>query len=274
MLTGNVDLSRVIRKDIGAQLAKDPRFAVTSVNGLQYYFFALDAVGRSAVAATKNIRVRQAIAHAINRGELKKDVVVGGESAFELKALCIQFQTNCKTAVGLPAYDPAKAKKLMAEAGYANGFDVRLTAISRTRSVAEAVSGYLRKIGIRASIHQVTFPVFRGLVVQGKAEAYVMTYGSSGIADAGTTAFFHFIAPSRDYAGDKRLRQIARTADTILDPARRAKLIQEAFDRNNKQLYIIPLAAAPQVFIHAKELAIPTTTLNGYVAVLNQLKWK
>ena len=70
------------------------------------------------------------------------------------------------------------------------------------------------------------------------------------------------------------MNKFARTNDNILDPAKRAKAIQDAFDHNNRQLFILPLTGAPQVFMHTKDLVIPTTALNGYGAVLNRLKWK
>lgn len=274
LLIGNVDLTRVVNKDTGSQLAQDPRFAVTSVNGLQYNYLALDAADRSGIGALKDLRVRQAIAHAIDRAELKRDVVVGGETALEMDALCIPFQVGCATKVPLSAYDPAKAKRLLANAGYPDGFEIELTAIARTRGVAEAVSGYLRDVGIRAKIRQVTFVVYRKLQLSGQMQGSVQIYGSGGVADAGTVLNFHFIAPARDYARDAKLTELTRLADGTLDAARRATLMRDAFDLNNRQVYVIPLAAAPQVFVHAKDLVVPAITLNGYGAVLNQLTWK
>jgi peptide/nickel transport system substrate-binding protein len=53
-------------------------------------------------------------------------------------------------------YDPEKAKKLLAEAGYAKGFDFVLSSPAdrylKDKEVAEAVAGYLRKAGINASV--------------------------------------------------------------------------------------------------------------------------
>ena len=88
MLVGNIDVSRVFTKGIGAQMAKDPHFALTIVNGLRYNFLTLDSADRTGVGLFKDVRVRRAIAHAINREELRTNVVVGGEKAFKIKALC------------------------------------------------------------------------------------------------------------------------------------------------------------------------------------------
>ena len=94
MLTGSVDITRVANKDIAQGMKANPKFRITSVNGLQYNYLYLDAADRTGVGFLKNLKVRQAIAHAINRGELKKSIIVGGEGAFPMKALCIPFQVG------------------------------------------------------------------------------------------------------------------------------------------------------------------------------------
>jgi peptide/nickel transport system substrate-binding protein len=48
-------------------------------------------------------------------------------------------------------YDPAKAKKLLAEAGFPDGFSVDYYAY-RDKSVAEAISGYLSAVGIKTNM--------------------------------------------------------------------------------------------------------------------------
>jgi peptide/nickel transport system substrate-binding protein len=53
----------------------------------------------------------------------------------------------------LYAFDPARAKQLLAEAGYPNGFDAGPMAAEMTfASIAEAAAGYLGQVGIRATI--------------------------------------------------------------------------------------------------------------------------
>lgn len=274
MMVGAVDMAELVDKELGEGLSRDARFLVTVVNALHYYWLNFDTEDRSGIGVLKDVRVRRAIAHAINYEELRKGVVVGGDKALAVNAACVNLQANCSATVGLPKYDPGKAKQLLKEAGYPNGFDIQLTSRPTTRVVATAISGYLSQVGIRAKVRSVPFQVMRRMTRQNKHNITVNIYGSSGIADAGQAVFFHWARSPRNYSGDPAMTKLAKLSDTTLDPVKRAKVIQDALDRNNRQLYVLPLFGAPRVFAHTKDLVIPTTTLNGYGAVLNQLKWK
>ncbi len=51
-------------------------------------------------------------------------------------------------------YDPAKAKALLAEAGFPNGFDVEMVSYVQPTSWGAAIQNYLNAVGIRAKITQ------------------------------------------------------------------------------------------------------------------------
>jgi len=274
MLTDAVDLTRVVTTDIGTQMKTDKRFSVTPVNGLQYFYLYLDAADRSGVGFLKNAKVRQAIAHAIDRDAIRKEIIPGGTDAYAMEALCIPFQIGCSSSVPLPAYDPAKAKALMKEAGFENGFNLELTALDRSRPAAEAISGYLSKIGIRATIKTITFTAYTKLQADGKFQGLVHIYGSGGVPDTGQIVNFHFNNKIRDYANNARINEIGDTIQSLFDEGKRNTLIQEAMDINNREAYVFPLSGAPQAFLHNSEFLLPSTTLNGYGITLNAVKWK
>ena len=129
-------------------------------------------------------------------------------------------------------------------------------------------------MGIGSTIKQVTFTAYRKLQRTGKMQGLVNIYGSGGIPDTGRVLSFHFNNPSRDYAKDARINAIAAETAISFDVAKRNALFKEALDINNRKVYVIPLGAAPQVFLHTADLAVPNTTINGYGAVVNLLKWK
>src|SRR5690606_19412399 len=103
-----------------------------------------------------------------------------------------------------PAYDLDAAKKLLAEAGYANGFDVELSATPGSQGLAEAVAGELRKIGVRATVDRITWAGYRDKQRSGKLQVLISLWTSGGLADASSPLGFHFAAGPRDYARDKQ----------------------------------------------------------------------
>jgi peptide/nickel transport system substrate-binding protein len=95
--------------------------------------------------------VRQAIAHAINKKELIEGVVMGlaSEATGPYKPGSWAYNPNVKKY----PYDPAAAKKLLAEAGYAGGFDAGdFYPWPPYFSMGEALASNLQTVGIRTRI--------------------------------------------------------------------------------------------------------------------------
>ena len=90
------------------------------------------------------------------------------------------------------AYDPEKAKKLLAEAGVAPGAEFDLWAY-REREYTEAVIGDLAKIGLKPKLNYVQFTAFQQNVRGGKANMNQGTWGSNSVPDtsASTCAVLH-----------------------------------------------------------------------------------
>src|SRR5437899_12841178 len=64
------------------------------------------------------------------------------------------------------AHDPGRAKRLLADAGYANGFPIdifafQLPGFPEGRAMAEAIAGYWQHVGLKPRLIQVDYPAFR-----------------------------------------------------------------------------------------------------------------
>ena len=99
-----------------------------------------------------NLKVRRAIAHAIDNEAIAKVVGVGMYPAANQLAPPDSWYYNPKV-VGYP-YNPEKAKQLLTEAGYPSGFSTTITFRSDPRhlDVFTAVQSYLGKVGITAKL--------------------------------------------------------------------------------------------------------------------------
>src|SRR6185437_13423759 len=96
-------------------------------------------------------------------------------------------------------YDPAAAKRLLTEAGYPDGFDVEITAFTGNYSLAEALSGEFRKIGVRARVDKVTFGTYRQKEVSGKIQILAGSWSASGLPDVSATINKYFDGGPCDY---------------------------------------------------------------------------
>jgi peptide/nickel transport system substrate-binding protein len=270
---GGIDLTHAETSDEATLVLGIPSLTTTAASGINFHYMTMDSVNRSGNAVLSNPKVRQALVQAVDRDLLVKTQVAGGEAVHVVDALCLPLQRGC-TEPGVKPYpfDPAAAKKLLAEAGYPNGFDVEITAIPASYGLGEAIAGEFRKIGVRATVDKVTFAGYRSKQSAGKAQMIVGQWPSLGLPDVAPTMDFYFTG-ARDYWHDETIRKLAADAVSTLDENRRADDYRKVFDRVNEKAYILPISTRPDVFIHGKDLAVSPDSINVYGVVFEEMHW-
>jgi peptide/nickel transport system substrate-binding protein len=252
LMAGGLDWIFHIPPDQAAQLRRVPNLKVVSGETMRVVFLQLNSLDKTPAAPLKDVRVRRALVHAIDRQAMLGTVV--GEGARVIHTICFPSQFGC-TAEGAPryAYDPAKAKALLAEAGYPDGFDVDLYAY-RERHQTEAMIGYLRAIGVKTNLRYMQYPALRAVLREGKVPVAHMTWGSFSINDvsAMTPVFFKFQAD--DISRDPQVREWLHAGDTSVDPQQRKEAYRKALARIADQAYAVPLYSLPVFYAHAQEL--------------------
>lgn len=127
------------------------RSTVAKVPSSRVIFIAFDNTKGGPVADKK---VRQAIAQAIDLDTIIKKVLEG--NALKHGVPFTQYTFGYDPEIKPYIFNLEKAKKLLAEAGYAQGFDLVLNSPSgrylNYKEVAEAVTGDLRKLGVNAAV--------------------------------------------------------------------------------------------------------------------------
>jgi peptide/nickel transport system substrate-binding protein len=254
LMTGGVDWIWRVPKDQAAQLKTVPNISVLSAETMRVGFLQFDALGRTPEAAPlKDVRVRQAISHAIDRKSMLDNLVGGG--ARIMNTACFIDQFGC-TDKGAPtyAYDPAKAKKLLAAAGFPNGFSIDLYAY-REREYAEAVVGYLAAVGIKAKLNYLKYAALRKLTREGKVPIAFLTWGSFSVADASAFTGVYFKGTTDDMAKDGQVTKLLTEADTSVDADKRLKLYQQALKTIAEKDYLFPLFSYPANYAFTSDLA-------------------
>ena len=131
--------------------------------------------------------VRQALQYAIDKDQLIK-VVLRGEAV----PMVSPFPKGVAGGFvdGLPqyTYDPDKARALLAQAGYPNGFTVNFKAPDgrylQDKAVAEAITGELAKVGINADLEAIEWSTYVQGIVGRKYELFLLSQGGLQVGPA------------------------------------------------------------------------------------------
>ncbi len=274
-LRGDIHLLRNTPLEQAEEMAKDPRYAMTLAQSLSYLYILFDAAGRSGLKPMQDIRVRKAMMMAIKTDDVYR--IRTGKHPLPrglIESMCWKVQEGCDYSVKPPAYDPEGAKKLLAEAGYKDGFEIQLTTFNSTKDMAEVVVNQLRKVGIRASVDAQTFVSYRKKQADGKLNGLVNAWSAGSSADISSTINFFYDAGPRDYFQDPELQAFAKAALSAMDPAKRKDAMRGLMDRTTEQAYAMPIAPIPLVFLHIADLKINELRYESYGIQPSDINWK
>ena len=221
LLTGGLDWIWDVPKDQAERLKEQGQVTVENAKTMRVSYIAFDVDGSSPSKQFKDKKVRAAVAHAINRKSIAENLV--GPASVVIHSPCHPDQFGCTSDVPKWDYDPAKAKKLLAEAGYPNGFETIIGAY-RQREFTEAVIGDLAKVGIKAKLNYMQYRALRDLAWKGETAFHHMTWGSNSIPDASAITGVFFIGGKDDPADDPEVNKaMIKDAGTTTDPDKRVK---------------------------------------------------
>ena len=133
--------------ELAKVVAKDPKIDVINARSIYARYVAMNTMRKP----FSDVRVRQALNYAVDKQAYMK-VVFGGYAV----PMDAPLPTNLPgyAAQGAYAYDPAKAKALLAEAGYPNGFDSVLWGANSTISQRgmQFLQQQLAAVGVKVSV--------------------------------------------------------------------------------------------------------------------------
>lgn len=276
-MIGELDLIYDVTPDVAENFRANPQISITNRPTNAFAYLMLDAIGRSGIEYFKDRRVREAIMRGVDRNALVKALQPAEIAALPLqKSMCHPWNIGCAQSTEPPSYDPALAKKLLAEAGYPNGFRFTLGTWGASRPVAEALAGQLRQIGVTVTLDAMALPAFVKKRAAGDLNAYAVIWDNSvGAPDVDNTAGFFYSKSDRNYDGDAELNRLYHAAQQEFDLAKRTELYRQLFDRVNEQRYSMPLIPLAGTLIHSSDLVIPppgSTYTEGFA--INLLRWK
>jgi peptide/nickel transport system substrate-binding protein len=209
-----------------------------------------------------DIRVRKAIAHAINEEEIIEKVMRGQATlAHQIPDVpTVGYDASIKR---LP-YDPAMAKKLLADAGYPNGFAIDVVGPNdryvNDEKICEAVAKYLAKVGLKVNLDVKPKSIFFDELSEYKHRFYLIGW-FDGSFDFGRSAEKLLHTPDKDKGMGAYNGTIYSNADldakiiessSILDRGEREKALQAINRESVEDVAWIPLHYQQDIFAVVK----------------------
>ena len=251
-MAGGLDFVMGVASDQAQAMSASPQLQVTEGETMRIVFLNVNTQETSPTPALRDKRVRQAIGHAIDRETMVKQLV--GQKARVINVACFPSQFGCDDSLAPKfAYDPAKAKALLAEAGFKDGFEVDIVAY-RERQQTEAIIGYLKAVGIRANLKFLQYAAMREQVRGQKVGLAHQTWGSFSVNDvsASTPVYFKFLPD--DINRDPEVRDLLQAGDTTTDPAARKAAYAKGLALIQERALTVPLYFLTTFYVANKDL--------------------
>jgi peptide/nickel transport system substrate-binding protein len=253
LLAQRVDWIWNLNPDNMANVDRIPFLQTTRKESMRVGYLQIDAAGRTGAdnPLTKQ-KVRQAIWHAIDRQTIADKLVTGGSRV--PPAPCFPSQFGCdKDAAVLYDYNPAKAKALLAEAGYPNGFETELVTYILPQW-GSAVQNYLGAVGIKAKLSQVQVAAGIQRNQKGEIPLYLGSWGSYSVNDVAAFLPQYFTFGNEDNARDPELKQWVEEGGSTNDKEIRTIAYAKAIKRATEQAYFLPLHTYVSTYAFSKTL--------------------
>jgi ABC-type transport system substrate-binding protein len=195
-----------------------------------------------------NKKVREAIEYAIDRPAVAKAVGFGQYEP--LTQIVPSFSPAYIPGFNPRPYSPDKAKQLLAEAGYPNGFEVKMITDAGSRDAATAIQAYLGAVGIRVNIDIADTARYAAAMFSpfGWDE---LALAASGIHPSGTDLYQHFGPRPLTYRFDyiKKTPEYLAACDKALhtyEEKAMKRAMQEIVRKASEDAMIIPVFRSAQ----------------------------
>lgn len=223
---GDLDMVKVRDADALARYQADPNVQVVTSVGTNLNYLILNPNQ----APFDDIRVRQAVQHAIDKDLILETVLEG--IAVDATGPVPQSANFYYGEVEANPYDPELARELLAQAGYPNGFDVTLyTYIGGPAvPVMTVIQDMLRQVGINVDLRALEIADWSQTVRSSEIPGTFMRITRSGDPHEYLFSMLHSESiPQNNYGrySNPELDKLIDTAGAITDDEERAHLYQE-----------------------------------------------
>ena len=187
LLSGEVDMVRDTSIQDLARIKANPQLKVMEMVENRTVYLALDQFRDELPGSNikgknplKDLRVRKALYQAIDIQSIQRVVLRGlAQPTGTLIANQVNGWTK-KADVRYP-YDPKAAQKLLADAGYPNGFEVDFACSAgryiNDEQLCQAITSHWAKVGVKAKLRSLPFATYFPMIQRNEASIYLLGWG-------------------------------------------------------------------------------------------------
>ena len=263
LMTGAVDLIVGVPPDFVGQLEGSPKVSIARQVGAHVWYLGINNQKKP----FDDKRVRQALNYAVNKDAIVKDVLKGTGAVS--KGPVLPNTWGADAALKAYPYDPQKAKQLLAEAGYPNGFSTTLwvpesgSGMQSPVAMSTVMQSNLKAVGVNVTLQTMEWGAFLAKLRSQEQELFALSW-MAGTEDPDMVMYplLHSSqwtpnGPNRALYKNTRFDELLTQARLVTDQAERAKLYREAQK--------ILVDDAPWIFVdHEVQISASSKRVQGF----------
>lgn len=251
--SGQADIINQVPVHDIERLKRNSRVRVELVRGLRNLYIGLNPGHKP----FDNKLVRQAFNYAVDQESIIKHI--HEDQVYALKGLLAPQNYGYDPDLANYPYDPEKAKKLLAEAGYPNGvtvdFYTHTGRYSKDKETAEAIVSQLAKAGIKADIKTPEYAIYEAEFNAGKYGMYMFGRGSITDPEPFYIRYFRSGRGKRLLYKNAEFDRIFDLQSETFDAAKREEMLRQMGRILHDDCPVIPLYNTADVYAVRRDLA-------------------
>jgi len=254
LLAGSVHLINLVPPELFKPIQDSSRAKLVEGRSLSVYFVIANLVNIARDRPLADPRVRQALNHAIDRQAILASIMHNVGRA--VATVCTEVMLGCDASISPFAYDPERARALLREAGYPNGFEFSITTTSGAypgdRDITLALADQLNRVGVRTRVNVTEYGVqlktvqSRQLAEDGWFTRFTDFFGLSTIIPF--RAFYSQGEWSLWRPGHREFDQLIEAANVARDETQMRDLSRRVQVLYKEEAPAISLFTAPNVY--------------------------
>jgi peptide/nickel transport system substrate-binding protein len=267
---GEIDLTVNLPPDDLPRLRENPNFHFAEQPGMHTWYLVFNVTQ----PPFDDARVRQAVAHAVDRNAIV-EAILGNTGVVAENFLPPVIWSHTEDVPTYP-YDPERARELLAEAGYPDGFTVEFwvpesgSGMQQPVAMATVIQDFLRRVGIQLDIQQFEWGTYldRVIVPPDRANTLPPVFEMSWIGDNGDPDNFLYILLSGEqtppqgfnlgYYSNPEVDDLLREARQLPSQEERVPLYEQAQRLILEDLPVLPVD-------HETQIVVMNANIEGFI---------